>query len=240
MSVLKSFSKLSLKIIKLPKPINGRAKQLFVNHCSERYNVSTPPEEGNYFEIKDDEVSTVFQGNDGLIYKFIKPRKWHEYYKAFYGRSRTSKEVSANIRLAELGFNVPVIHEYSIAFVPTHFKGYTGYYIMEPVKGIGDARAHFSELSDNARAVFIDHLIGDLNKLKENRIVYADLSLSNIFCGENGELCWIDTAIKEYPQNKAAKFKQEWDKSFSKLMAWERKLKILNDNELNLIENSVR
>ena len=238
MSIFKAFPKLSIKKIKLPKSINGRETQFFVNHCAETFEVSIPPTE-NYYEIKDDEVSTVFQDQNNLIYKFVKPRKWHEYYKTFYGRSRTSKEVLANVRLKELGFSVPVIHEFSIAVVPTHFKGYTGYYIMEPVNGLGDAQTYFKDLSHSAREKFVNHLINDLNKLKKNRIVYADLSLSNIFCSIEGDLCWIDTAIKEYPESQKGKFVKDWDKSFNKLMAWEKKLKILSESELLKIRESV-
>lgn len=238
MSVNQAFPKLAIKKIKLPTPINGREHQLFVNHCGAAFSASVPPV-SEFTPIKDDEVSTVFSGPNGLIYKFIKPRKWHEYYKVFYGRSRTSKEIQANIRLKELGFEVPVIREFSIAVVPTHFKGYTGYYIMEPVKGIGDAQANFSKLSEQARSIFIEHLISDLLKLKTNRIVYADLSLSNIFCSEDGGLCWIDTAIKEYPLSKQANFKKDWDKSFSKLIAWENKSKVLSESELEKIKSAL-
>jgi len=230
------YSQFNLRIINLPKPINGRVKQLFVNHSLAGHELITPPED-SFNLLKDDNISLVFQGRDKFIYKFIKPRRWHEYYKAFYGRSRTSKEVYANLRLKELGIKVPFIHEYSIAMVPTHFRGFTGYYIMEPAEGIGNARPFINELSDSSRKAFINQLLKDLEIMRKNRIIYSDLSLGNLFCGREGELCWIDTAIKEYSRFSQKKFEKNWDKTMAKFMSWEKKAKTLNENELSQLED---
>lgn len=234
-SIFKAFPKVSFRELELPIKMGKHSKQRFV--CHSKINtaaVSGLDTKGQL--IKDDDISTVVQNEDGLILKFVKARRWHEYYKVFYGASRTSKEVISNVRLKELGFHVPNIVEYGIALVPTHFWGYTGFYVMEPAPGLGEAVHHLKELDENSRAIFIDKLIKDLEQLKAHRIIYGDLALRNIFCSADGDLCWIDTGIDEYSPFQQKRFNKKWNKSLKQFIEWEGSNKRLNDLELDKIK----
>lgn len=235
-SIFKAFPKLSVQEHALPIDMKGRRKQKFVSHqkVSQVGGNSALITTGKI--IKDDEISTVVQNTDGLIIKFIKPRRWHEYYKVFYGASRTSKEVLSNIRLKELGFDVPNVIEYGIALVPAHFWGYTGYYVMEPAPGLGEAVHHLQALNTQSRTKFVDSLLQDLAHLKAHRIIYGDLALRNIFCGENGELCWIDTGIDEFSVLQQTRFDKKWRKSLEQFTRWESKDGRLTASEIQKVK----
>ena len=60
------------------------------------------------------------------------------------------------------------------------------------------------------------------------------LDLGNVFCGENGELCWIDTGIDQYPAWRQSRFNKKWKNSLNKFLNWEKDNKVLTVEELDL------
>ncbi len=234
-SLFNAFPKHSLKRLALPVAMKHRNQQMFVCHAAVG-SEAISFEEGQGTLIKDDEISTVIKNHNGLIVKFVKARRWHEYYKVFYGASRTSKEVQSNVRLKELGLTVPDITEYGIALIPTHFFGYTGYYVMRPAPGLGEAHLFLNGLKPEAQQNFAEQLIRDLTTLKAHRIIYGDLALRNIFCSETGALCWIDTGIDEFPARQKKRFKRKWKQSIEQFLRWESQKELLNEEQLARIK----
>jgi len=228
-SLFNAFPSHSFKRLALPVAIKHREQQMFVSHRIEDF-AGLAETEGLGHLIKDDEISTVVKNQQGLIVKFVKARRWHEYYKVFYGASRTSKEVQSNVRLKELGIAVPDILEYGIALVPTHFFGYTGFYVMRPAPGLGEAHEHLTALPREANTQFANQLIQDLSTLKKHRIIYGDLALRNIFCSATGNLCWIDTGIDEFSPRQQKRFERKWKASIEQFIRWDSPKGLLSDD----------
>ena len=161
--------------------------------------------------LKNDNRSLVslVKGSDTIL-KMVRPRSWHEYGKYLYGRSRISKELKGNKMLKSLGVAAPKILLYGYGF-PFYGQNYLGFMIMENLesKGIFEAKKLFllDKLSDAQRGDFFEGLLCDLRLMKDNRLIYSDLMLDNIFVDRDMKPVWIDTGVTKYSNFSEKKFK---------------------------------
>jgi hypothetical protein len=174
-------------------------------------------EEGQYRS-----PSIIGMLDDRRILKLIKPRRILECVKLMYGRSRISKEVRGNKVLQAMGIGVPLIDECAYGFLPAKGYDFVGYYIMENLidKGMQDLSVLFADeqLLAEQRRKIIKNLITDLQKMRDNYVVFSDLTLGNVFSNNNAELVWIDTGITEYSAHKQQKFELKYNFSLDRFM----------------------
>lgn len=155
-----------------------------------------------------------------MIIKFIKARSWHEYIKLLWNHSRVTKEVKGSSLLKKLGLRVPVIHETGYGIVPGTKHEYLGYYIMENLSLSG-----FQELSklikenginESLRETIMISIYDGLKAMRDNRIVFSDFHLDNVFANEQGEIAWIDAGVTTYHKLNQKKFIKKFNYSITR------------------------
>lgn len=143
--------------------------------------------------------SVVSKLDDGSILKSLKIRHWSEYHKLFLGKHRAKEEVLSNSEMQKIGLIVPKILYYGIFTNIFSKRLFSSFYAMEEVPtSFKPGNEIFESLNKKARYYFLMNITQDLKKLKENQLVYSDLSLRNFHINSDGESFWIDTQIKKY------------------------------------------
>lgn len=163
-------------------------------------------------------VGTLKDSN--LVIKFIKARSWHEYIKLLWNHSRITKEIRGSELLKGLGLTVPIIYEAGLGIIPSRKHKYIGYYIMENLTTSG-----FQELSKLIRDGAIDTTMRDkimtsvfkgLEVMRNNRIVFSDFHLDNVFANSSGEITWIDPGVTTYNKMNEKKFRAKFNHSINR------------------------
>jgi tRNA A-37 threonylcarbamoyl transferase component Bud32 len=148
------------------------------------------------FETKS---SIILELEDGNILKCLKIRNWTEYHKLLLGKSRAKDEVSSNYKMHKIGLAVPEIVYDGIFSNVLSKRDFSSFYCMKAIPStFTPGNEIFKSLSKNARGVFIQGMILDIKKLKDNNLVYSDLSLKNFLLNDSGKHYWIDTQVKKY------------------------------------------
>ncbi len=158
-----------------------------------------------------------------IVLKLIRPRRWHEIAKLFWGHSRVSKEIRGNFKFQDLGLNIPEIFESGYAFLPvTHYE-FIGYYLMENLatKGYDEVfnLFHQEDLTSELRKMLFSQICDGLKTLQNNRIVFTDFTLGNVFGGEDGSLFWIDTGVSSYNRLEQNKFIKKNNQSIERFVS---------------------
>lgn len=163
---------------------------------SDTDNVMTETKGHTIFETGSSIVSKL---DDGSILKCLKIRHWSEYHKLFLGKHRAKEEVLSNLKMQSIGLTVPKIFYYGIFSNIFRKRAFSSFYAMEEVPtSFIPGNLIFGSLSTKARQRFLNRTIQDLYKLKDNQLVYSDLSLRNFHINESGESVWIDTQVKKH------------------------------------------
>jgi hypothetical protein len=201
--------------------------------------------------LVDHTPSLVGKLNDsGLIIKFIRARSWHEYLKLLWNHSRVTKEVKGNKILQELGLRVPEIHEVGYGVIPSIKHQFLGYYVMEDLHSVG-----FQELStliqENAieghmRETIMLAIYNGLKSMRDNRIVFSDFHLDNVFANKKGEITWIDAGVTTYSHFNRKRFCQKHNHAITRYINYiyngqqlltQSEKALFNHLLLSLIEN---
>lgn len=157
-----------------------------------------------------------------LIVKFIKARSWHEYAKLLWNHSRVTKEVKGAQLLENLGFKIPTIYEVGYGFLPSLNYKYLGYYVMENLN-----HSDYQELSKlikdgeierGMRSKIIRSVYEGLKLMRDNRIVFSDFHLDNVFANQQGEITWIDTGVTTYHKLNEKKFRKKLNHSITRFI----------------------
>lgn len=177
-----------------------------------------------------------------LIIKFIRARSWHEYLKLLWNHSRITKEVKGSSLLIQLGLRVPEIHEVGYGVVPSANHKYLGYYIMENLTQSG-----FQELSklirentinETLRITIMKSIHDGLRTMRDNRIVFSDFHLDNVFANEQGEIAWIDAGVTIYHSCNKKKFIEKFNYSITRFIFYcNDRGNTLSDQETHLFES---
>jgi serine/threonine protein kinase len=166
-----------------------------------------------------------------FIIKFIKARSWHEYLKLLWNRSRITKEIRGSKLLEGLNLNVPKIHETGFGIIPSMKYEYLGYYIMENLYLSGfkelSKLIKKEEFSNDIRRKVILSIYEGLKVMRDNRIVFSDFHLDNIFANEVGDINWIDTGITTYSPINKKKFHLKYNQSIIRYINYEYEGEIL-------------
>lgn len=172
----------------------------------------------------------------GLVIKFIKARSWHEYLKLLWNHSRVTKEVKGCYLLQNIGLRVPKIYEVGYGVIPSAHHKYIGYYIMDNL-----THSDFQELSkiitensihEQVRQIVMNSIYNGLKLMRDNRIVFSDFHLDNVFANEIGEITWIDTGVTTYNTLNISKFRKKYNHSIKRYINYEYSGKqLLSENE---------
>ncbi|HEY9033292.1 MAG TPA: hypothetical protein VIN71_05080 [Pseudomonadales bacterium] len=156
------------------------------------------------------------------VLKLVRARKWVEYAKMLWGRSRASKEIRGNLLLHEAGIAVPAISEYGYGLFPARAYQFIGYYIMQDLQPLGFDNARFlfleNRIDGERRHRFLANLVHDVKRMQQQRIVFNDLKFENIFCNAAGDICWIDTGVSVYPRWQQGKFRRKHNDAIDYLL----------------------
>ena len=176
----------------------------FITHKLEK--IQCDDIKGNaIFETKS---SLVLELENGNILKCLKIRHWTEYHKLFFGKNRAKDEVSSNYKMQEIGLAVPEIVYYGIFSDVLSKRKFSSFYCMQAIpSSFSPGNESYSTLKQQAKDIFFQKLILDIRKLKDNDLVYSDLSLRNILINNGGEYYWIDTQVKKYFRHSSFKNK---------------------------------
>ena len=155
-----------------------------------------------------------------MIIKFIKARSWHEYIKLLWNHSRVTKEVKGSSLLKKLGLRVPEIHEVGYGILPSTNHEYLGYYIMENLTQSGfqelSKLIKESGLNESLRKTIMQSIHDGLKAMRDNRIVFSDFHLDNVFANERGEIAWIDAGVTIYHSLNKKKFSKKHNHSIKR------------------------
>lgn len=175
-------------------------------------NVMTKIKGHTIFETGSSVVSKL---DNGSILKSLKIRHWSEYHKLFLGKHRAKEEVLSNLKMQSIGLAVPKVLYYGIFTNIFRKRDFSSFYAMEEVPApFIPGNLIFKSLNTDARQYFLTRTIQDLHKLKDNKLVYSDLSLRNFHINESGESVWIDTQIKKY--SSASRFRKKFNHSLKR------------------------
>ncbi len=189
-----------------------------VKDCEQRFlKVQSSEKNESYLDVSGNPVIkdyipslVIAMPGEKAILKLIRARKWVEYAKLLWNRSRASKEVAGNRLLKKIGVKVPEILENGLGLIPSGNYQFLGYYIMEDLQCQGFENSRFLFLNETIRAgqrqVFLKNVIRDVRNMFNNRIVFNDFKLENIFCNADGETVWIDTGITLFSGFRKRKF----------------------------------
>lgn len=179
-------------------------------------------------------------GQEKAVLKMIKARSWHEYIKTWWGHSRLFKEIKGNHRLKGLGLNVAEIFEVGIKLIPDE-DGYIGYYIMQDLEAAGASEVYSELLKGNIsgrmRIALFKRIVSELNRMREDGVVFSDCHLKNIFVKNNGEIIWIDTGVTCYLNPAGKRFKKKFNYSIERFARYHDNLAVMNDEECELIRS---
>ncbi len=226
---------MKLSVIK----INGEKSQLFTT-----LKHSGLPQEHELDHVLVDHIPSLvgILKNSNFVIKFIKARSWHEYIKLLWNHSRITKEIKGSKLLESLGLTVPVIYETGLGIIPSRKHEYIGYYIMENLTQSG-----FQELSKLIRDNVIDapmrHKImtsvyDGLKIMRDNRIVFSDFHLDNIFADSNGNITWIDPGVTTYSIMNEKKFRDKLNYSINRYIFYcNDRGNTLSDEETDMFRN---
>jgi tRNA A-37 threonylcarbamoyl transferase component Bud32 len=162
--------------------------------------------------------------DSGLVIKFIKARSWHEYVKLLWNHSRITKEVRGTQILYQLGLRVPTIHEVGYGLIPSLRHNYLGYYIMENL-----TLSRYQEISKfikdgtidgSMRKQIMSSVYDGLKLMKDNRIVFSDFHLDNVFANKLGEITWIDAGVTTYHKLNESMFKKKFNHSITRFISY--------------------
>lgn len=157
-----------------------------------------------------------------LIIKFIKARSWHEYVKLLWNHSRITKEVKGTQILSQLNLRVPTIYEIGYGVIPSLRHNYLGYYIMEnlTVSGYQELSKLIKDgaINSTMREKIMSSIYDGLKLMRDNRIVFSDFHLDNVFANELGEITWIDAGVTTYHKLNQSKFKKKFNHSITRFM----------------------
>jgi tRNA A-37 threonylcarbamoyl transferase component Bud32 len=160
--------------------------------------------------------------DSGLVIKFIKARSWHEYIKLLWNHSRITKEIKGSELLKGLGLTVPTIYEVGLGVIPSRKHKYIGYYIMENLSLSG-----FEELSKLIKTGAIDPFMRErimisvfkgIEKMRDNRIVFSDFHLDNVFANKSGDITWIDPGVTTYNKMNERRFRDKFNYSINRFI----------------------
>lgn len=157
--------------------------------------------------IRDHHASTVgVTNNNRVILKLVKARTWHEHFKILWKRSRTHTEFTGAKLLRSIGVDTPDVYEMGISFPVPRDALYIGYYLMENLEGSGYFA--LSDIQETLTKHQISHLTKEISRimeiLYENRVVYSDFNLGNIFFNpDTMAVKLIDTGAKRYYKRKS-------------------------------------
>lgn len=154
------------------------------------------------------------------IIKFIRARSWHEYLKLLWNHSRITKEIKGSELLQNLGLNVPQIHEVGFGIIPSLKHEYLGYYIMDNLAHSGFQELSLlikeSAISSTMREKIMLSILTGLKKMRDNRIVFSDFHLDNVFANEAGDIMWIDPGVTTYSTVNEKKFRKKFNHSINR------------------------
>lgn len=160
--------------------------------------------------------------DSGLIIKFIKARSWHEYIKLLWNHSRVTKEVKGSQLLRELGLSVPIIHEVGFGVIPSRNYRFLGYYIMDNLSHSGDQELSKlikeNGINQAMREKLLISVYDGLKLMRDNRIVFTDFHLDNVFANAQGDITWIDTGVTTFHKCNHKKFKAKLNHSISRFI----------------------
>jgi tRNA A-37 threonylcarbamoyl transferase component Bud32 len=166
------------------------------------------------FETKS---SIVLELEDGNILKCLKIRHWTEYHRLLLGKNRAKDEVLSNYKMHKIGLAVPEIVNYGVFSNVLSKRDFSSFYCMKAIPStFTPGNEIFNALSQHAREVFIQGIILDIQKLKDNNLVYSDLSLRNILLNDSGKHYWIDTQVKKYYRHNS--FKNKFNHSLTRFI----------------------
>ena len=90
-------------------------------------------------------------------------------------------------------------------------------------------------LNDNARKVMYSNIHDDLKKMRDHRVLFSDLRLSNIFADTSGRVVWIDTGVKVYSSSSRVKYENQFDRYIERILKPYRQH--MSEDDIRLIES---
>ena len=220
--------------------INGKKSQLFI---TTRSSNSIQEHELNQTLIDHTPSLVGILKSSNLVIKFIKARSWHEYIKLFWNHSRITKEVKGSELLEHLGLTVPIIYETGLGIIPSKKHKYIGYYIMENLTSSGfeelSKLLKSDRLSTPVRDKIMLSVFNGLKVMRDNRIVFSDFHLNNVFANSEGEITWIDPGVTTYQQLNYKKFCEKYDHSIRRYLRYEYEGKDLLSKDEKAMFNSL-
>ncbi len=187
--------------------------------------------------IKDNNPSLVCKiDRKNYILKCVKPRRFHEYFKMLWGRSRLTKEINGNYFLRSIGLMTPDIIDIGYGLIPIKGYRFIGYYIMKNIEESGFYNSDWlikeHKLSDENRSRFIKNVHDDIKLMLQHHTIFSDLKLKNIHADLSGNTNWIDTGITRYHQLNQKKFKLKFNGTLDRFLK-------ISDKELSLEEKKL-
>lgn len=199
--------------------INGKQSQPFVTTV---HNMSSQETSLNTILIDHTPSLVGVLNKSDLIIKFIKARSWHEYVKLLWNHSRITKEIKGTQILSQLNLRVPTIYEIGYGVIPSLRHNYLGYYIMEnlTVSGYQELSKLIKDgaINSTMREKIMSSIYDGLKLMRDNRIVFSDFHLDNVFANELGEITWIDAGVTTYHKLNQSKFKKKFNHSITRFM----------------------
>lgn len=158
---------------------------------------------------------------ENKVIKLIKPRSWHEHFKIYWGKGRLFEEIRGNRLFQDIGIQTPLIYQYGVSLVPKPSNQYIGYYVMENLTSSGYQLAYESfnhSANPKKRQAVLAAFIHDLQIIKQNRLVFIDLHLGQVYCNDKNQLCWLDIGVKHYSEKQQKRFQQRFNTSINRLL----------------------
>lgn len=213
--------------------IHGQSSQLFVKT---QYDNTTATHEVDSILVDHTPSMVGVLKDSQHIIKFVKARSWHEYVKLLWNHSRVTKEIKGSELLAGLGLKIPTIYEAGLGIIPSKQYEYIGYYVMENL-----ALSGFRELSGLIREGAIDTAMREkimtavfdgLKLMRDNRIVFSDFHLDNVFANNSGDITWIDPGVTTYRKMNEKKFIKKFNQSINRYINYQYTgVSLLSENE---------
>lgn len=173
--------------------------------------------------IKDDRPSVVARiNNNQQIIKLVRPWKWHDRFKLLWGSSCIQKEIKGNQALRNLNIKVPEIIESGLSINSLRGNEFIGYYIMENLTKRGYQEAltilQSGVLDEAEKETIFSECYRDLETMRDNKLIFTDLSMRNMFINKDGNIVWIDTGINQYSGLTNKTFTRKFNQSIDRLL----------------------
>ena len=169
------------------------------------------------------------------VLKLIRARKWVEYAKLLWNRSRASKEIYGNRLLQQAGVAVPQISEYGFGVFPGKSNEFLGYYVMQDLEAAGYENSRFlfleNRITAECRENFIFNVIRDVDRMQKHCLVFSDLKFENIFCNDRGDTVWIDTGVSRFSGFRKNKFPRKHNDAIDYFVLHHRKFLSVHEIE---------